>query len=170
MQNASHPFVIQTLTQRIPNILDETIRGIVRLKGEPLSREYCCRMQILRQKFVNSADITAEGSYASLLDSKTDANSQAGVLNHTWNTDYLFPLDKTHLSQLSTFFVENYFYRLLLDALDYWSFAMPSWTPAASVLPAFAQQSPPELMEVHLRDPFLAAKLDSLEVIAIIIT
>ena len=40
--------------------------------------------------------------------------------NSVWNMDYVANLKVVLLSDTSTFFLENYFYRRILDAVQYW--------------------------------------------------
>lgn len=111
--NSSHKFVHTTVKERLPSILKNVIHKNSldwKAKGKAYFAMTKMRLEELRQE-------VDENCYCGNIEVKLlDDLPQ----NQTWNGEYIQENDGKKLTNISTFFLENYFYRRILDAVLYW--------------------------------------------------
>eukprot|EP00942_MAST-04A_sp_MAST-4A-sp1_P013050 g13050.t1 len=113
LNNATHEFVERTVKQRLPSILKNIIEKNTtewKKKGKAFFAMTKMRLEELRQE-------VDENCYSGNIEIKYLDDLPE---NQTWNTDYIREVKGRKLMEVSTFFVENYFYRRILDAVLYW--------------------------------------------------
>ena len=113
LNNADHQFVRKTVHERLPSIIATVIernRDLWKQAGRAHCAMACMRLEELRQELSNER----HGGNVEIkrLDDVPE--------NSVWNMEYLANLKVVLLSDTSTFFLENYFYRRVLDAVQYW--------------------------------------------------
>ena len=111
--NSSHKFVDTTVKKRLPSILKNIIQKNSldwKAKGKAYFAMTKMRLEELRQE-------VDENCYGGNIEIKLlDDLPQ----NQIWNGEYIRENDGKKLMNISTFFLENYFYRRILDAVLYW--------------------------------------------------
>lgn len=121
LYNATHEFVDRTVKQRLPGIVKNIIeknKSEWREKGRAYLAMTKMRLEELRQE-------VDENCYAGNIEIKyLDDLPQ----NQTWNDKYINGVKEKKLMEISTFFVENYFYRRILDAVLYWEHKVDPFT------------------------------------------